>query len=130
MKIWHRAGNLWWIRKLLQKDRLRLQSERNVYKLIFSSKDELRRKFADCANSFSEDLSEISKKVTTLEGNLEQQLDITNSLISQMSLLKNHLTEAESLNRECDEANIEENEYVLLLLISLIYNLFDRRSRI
>lgn len=88
--------------------------KRAITASIRAIKDSLRKKFADAANQFAKHLTEISQAIASLSGDLEQQLDTTNQLIEQHEGLKQKLAEVDALNKDCEEANIEDNEYVFL----------------
>ena len=101
---------------------------------LYRTKDVLRKKYADAANKFAQDLSHISKAIASLDGDLDvrrvevrvgfreeyslfdwqQQLDTTNELISQLNNMHSTLKQIEELNVDCEKANIEDNERVFL----------------
>jgi hypothetical protein len=84
--------------------------KRSITASIRDIKDNLRKTYADAANQLAQDLTLISQAIASLSGELEQQLDTTNQLITQHDSLKHKLGEIEKLNKDCEEANIEDNE--------------------
>ena len=84
--------------------------KRSITASIRDIKDNLRKTYAEAANQLAQDLTLISQAIASLSGELEQQLDTTNQLITQHDSLKHKLGEIEKLNKDCEEANIEDNE--------------------
>ena len=91
--------------------------KRNLTSSLREIKDTLCRNYADSANRFVDQLSSISNAIISLEGTLEDQLNTTNQLIQELSLLKKDLNEIEKKSLELVAANIEDNEYVFLSMI-------------
>ncbi|TIB42517.1 hypothetical protein E3P86_00352 [Wallemia ichthyophaga] len=77
-------------------------------------KDLLRRSFAQVANSFERSLSRITVAIGELDGKLESQLTIVKELQAKMEPLAQQLHGGlYLLERDCLEANIEENDYTI-----------------
>jgi len=87
-------------------------------------KEKLRRSFADKANEFSLRLGTVTLEITTLEGELEDQLLHMQRVKAGLDPLNNDLLLLEKLEKECISANIEENDYTIYSFDDLAYE-FD-----
>jgi len=81
--------------------------------MIRQIKEELRKRFADLANACERDLQSISISLTKLDGSLESQLNHVRSLQSRLPEISESLAEIADAERECNEANVEENDYTV-----------------
>lgn len=84
--------------------------KRAITASIRSIKDTLRKSYADAANKFAQDLSNIANDVTGVEGTLESQLTSFHGFVAQLDILKKQLPLIIELNAQCEVANIEDNE--------------------
>jgi hypothetical protein len=102
-----------------------LQSEAARKRVITShirdAKDLLRQQFAKAANSFQDTLNAVSLSLSALEGELENQLSITQSLNAQTGPLKDQLAQLSVLDAQCIEASIEDNEYTIYSVEDLTF---------
>ena len=103
------------------------QAERDRSKVINNTirdiKNSLRRSFADKANDFALTLHTLSTSISGLEGEVEDQLSHTSRLSSSLPPLESYLTLIEQLDQQCQEANIEENDYTTYTYDELSYEL-------
>ncbi|QIW98352.1 hypothetical protein AMS68_003870 [Peltaster fructicola] len=105
---------------LMQAERERSQSINNNIRDI---KNNLRRTFADKANDFALALSTISMSVSALEGDVEEQRADTTQVAKHLAPLDQYLQVIEKLDQQCQEANIEENDYTTYTYEELVYEL-------
>ena len=84
--------------------------KRAITASIRDIKDALRKSYADAANKFAQDLSNIANDVTGVEGILEAQLTAFHGFVAQLEILKKQLPLIIELNSQCEAANIEDNE--------------------
>ena len=93
-------------------------------KLIFPSiKNALRRAFADKANDFALTLSTLSTALSGLEGDVDDQLDYVERLNDNLTPLDEYLSKISEIDRQCSEANIEENDFTTYTYDELSYEL-------
>jgi hypothetical protein len=90
---------------------------------IREAKDLLRKQFANQANSFQTELNSISLALSNLEGDLENQLAVSQSLIKQLDPLKSQLKNLSQLDNQLIEANIDDNEYTIYSVEDLGFEL-------
>lgn len=84
----------------------------------------LRQRFADTANDLAEKLSKLSLTIASLDGDLQDQLDIVKASERQLISLKEVvLVELKRLHDNCREANTEENDYTVYSFEDLEYEL-------
>lgn len=104
-----------------------MSAERNRSQIINSTirdiKNNLRRSFADKANDFALALKTISVSVSGLEGDVEDQLDHTSRISSNLPPLEQYLDIIAKLDTQCQEANIEENDFTTYTYDELAYEL-------
>ncbi|KAI9244436.1 hypothetical protein EDC94DRAFT_530880, partial [Helicostylum pulchrum] len=104
-----------------------LQKEANYYRRINSTiraiKEGLRKAYADEANDFQYRLDTISVKLVNLEGSLQSQLDLVQSLTKLFEPLQASLNIIQMLDSACIEANTEENDYTVHSLEDLSFGL-------
>ncbi|KAI8925778.1 calponin homology domain-containing protein [Entophlyctis helioformis] len=96
--------------------------KRSITHYIRESKDRLRKEYAQVANSFQEAINEISRQLASLQGDLEQQMDTTKSLIGRLEPVKRSLEQIQSLNDALVEANIDDNEYTIYTVEDLTFD--------
>ncbi|KAE8222967.1 hypothetical protein CF319_g3917 [Tilletia indica] len=99
------------------------QRSRAINAEIRHTKETLRITFAALANDFEAKVRDISTGIATLDGELEQQLDQVKQLQGTLAPLKASLAEVERKERECVEANVEENDHTVFTLDDLIFEL-------
>jgi hypothetical protein len=95
--------------------------KRAITNYIRDAKDNLRQQFANAANDFQQTLNSISLALSALEGDLENQLSITQGLFAKSEPLKNQLSQLADLDKQCAEANIEDNEYTIFSVEDLSF---------
>lgn len=111
-----------------------MQSERDRSQLINNTirdiKNNLRRSFADKANDFALALSTISMSISGLEGDVEDQLSHTQQISQHLPPLDQYLEVIAKLDKQCEQANIEENDYTTYTYEELVYELSLVRSSV
>lgn len=104
-----------------------MQAERERSKVINETirdiKNALRRSFADKANDFALALNTLSTSISGLEGEVEDQLTHTTRISESLPPLDQYLTLIERLDAQCEEANIEENDFTTYTFDELDYEL-------
>ena len=88
-----------------------------------SIKNGLRKSFADKANDFALALSTLSTSLSGLEGDVEDQLRLTQRLSGNLEPLDQYLDIIAGIDRQCEEANIEENDFTTYTYDELEYEL-------
>ncbi len=96
---------------------------RLINETIRDIKNALRRAFADKANDFALTLNTFSLTISGLDGDVEDQLLHVQRLKSNLPPLDAYLQGIESLDEECQRANIEENDYTTYTYDELRYEL-------
>lgn len=112
---------------LTQSERERSQVINNTIRDI---KNNLRRSFADKANDFALALSTISMSISGLEGDVEDQLEHTQQISQHLPPLDQYLEVIAKLDKQCEQANIEENDYTTYTYEELVYELSLVRSSV
>lgn len=112
---------------LMQSERERSQVINNTIRDI---KNNLRRSFADKANDFALALSTISMSISGLEGDVEDQLEHTQQISQHLPPLDQYLEVIAKLDKQCEQANIEENDYTTYTYEELVYELSLVRSSV
>ncbi|KAK9471047.1 calponin homology domain-containing protein [Dipodascopsis tothii] len=97
-----------------------IQSKR-INDAIRDIKLRLRRTFADTANDLSEKLSSLSLTVASLDGELHEQLDRVKNAEKHLETSRNLVDLLKKLEEDCNEANIEENDYTVFSYDDLNY---------
>ncbi|KAF1346676.1 alpha-actinin-2 [Delphinella strobiligena] len=104
-----------------------MQAERDRSKIISETirdiKNALRKSFADKANDFALALHTLSTSISGLEGEVEDQLSHTKRISESLAPLDQYLTLIERLDQQCQEANIEENDFTTYAYDELAYEL-------
>ena len=88
-----------------------------------SIKNELRKTFAQKANTFAETLSTLTLAIAGLSGDIPDQLSHVRRLYDNLPPLTAYLDSLSSLSEKCDEANIEENDFTTYTYDELAYEL-------
>ena len=94
-----------------------------INETIRDIKNSLRRNFADKANDLALAINTLSTSISGLEGEVEQQLRQTQGLSSQLQPLDEYLKVIVKLDEQCEEANIEENDFTTYTYDELEYEL-------
>ncbi|KAG8628392.1 hypothetical protein KVT40_004265 [Elsinoe batatas] len=94
-----------------------------INETIRDIKNALRRGFADKANDFALALHTLSTGISGLEGDVEDQLSHTTKISESLPPLDEYLKLIETLDRQCQEANIEENDFTTYTYDELSYEL-------
>lgn len=107
--------------------RVLLKSEGTQAKRISSKlgeiKEKLRKNYADTANEFALSLDTVSLRIGELDGELERQLVGITNISEQIKPLDDMLMELKTLDHDCIEANVEENDYTIYSYDELEYEL-------
>ena len=96
---------------------------RLINETIRDIKNSLRRTFADKANDFAMTLNTLSLAISGLEGDIEDQLSHAQRLSANLAPLQTYLTGIAHLDAQCQEANIEENDFTTYTYDELLYEL-------
>ncbi|KAI9661969.1 MAG: hypothetical protein M1831_002884 [Alyxoria varia] len=94
-----------------------------INETIRDIKNSLRRSFADTANDLALAINTLSTSISGLEGEVEQQLRQTQGLSSEIQPLDDYLKVIAKLDEQCEEANIEENDFTTYTYDELEYEL-------
>jgi Ca2+-binding EF-hand superfamily protein len=94
-----------------------------INETIRDIKNALRRSFADKANDFALTLNTLSLAISGLEGDVDDQLRHCQRLSSNLSPLDAYLEGIAFLDEQCQEANIEENDFTTYTYDELLYEL-------
>jgi len=90
---------------------------------FFSIKNALRKSFADKANDFALALNTMQLAISGLEGEVEDQLVHVRKLNESLSPMNQYLEKIAEIDRKCEEANIEENDFTTYTYDELSYEL-------
>ncbi|KAF2159816.1 hypothetical protein M409DRAFT_29628 [Zasmidium cellare ATCC 36951] len=112
---------------LMEAERTRSQVINNTIRDI---KNNLRRSFAHKANDFEMALKTISLSISGLEGDVEDQLEHTSQISRNLPPLDQYLEIIDGLDKQCQEANIEENDFTTYTYDELAYELSLVRSSV
>ena len=99
------------------------QRSKLINSTIRDIKNALRRSFADKANDFAMTLNALSLAISGLEGDVEDQLAQVQRLSSNLSPLEEYLEVIADLDVQCQEANVEENDFTSYTYDELLYEL-------
>ncbi|KAI9712880.1 MAG: hypothetical protein M1812_006749 [Candelaria pacifica] len=94
-----------------------------INETIRDIKNSLRRSFAEKANDFALTLNTLSLAISGLEGDVEDQLRHVQRLNSNLPPLDAFLDTIAALDQQCEEANIEENDFTTYTYDELEYEL-------
>lgn len=104
-----------------------MEAERERSKIINNTirdiKNHLRKTFADKANDFALALKTISMSISGLDGDVEDQQQHTSQISKNLPPLDQYLTIIQKLDHQCQEANIEENDFTTYSYDELAYEL-------
>ena len=101
-----------------------------INETIRDIKNNLRRSFADKANDFALTLKTLTLAISGLDGDLEDQMAHVQRLNDNLPPLEAFLETIAEADEQCNEANIEENDYTTFTLDELSYELGLVRSSI
>lgn len=87
----------------------------------FSIKNALRRSFADKANDFALTLNTMQLAISGLEGDVEDQMVHIRRLRDSLVPMHQYLEKIEEVDKKCEEANIEENDFTTYTYDELCY---------
>ncbi|KAK2628575.1 hypothetical protein QTJ16_001678 [Diplocarpon rosae] len=94
-----------------------------INETIRDIKNALRKSFADKANDFAHALNTMQLAISGLEGDVEDQLTHVRRLNESLSPMNQYLEKIEEVDRKCEEANIEENDFTTYTYDELCYEL-------
>ena len=94
-----------------------------INEAIRDIKNALRKSFADKANDFALALHTLTTALSGLEGEVDDQLAHVRKLNSNLPPLDQYLETIAELDEQCEEANIEENDYTTYSYDELSYEL-------
>ncbi|CZT06072.1 related to alpha-actinin [Rhynchosporium graminicola] len=94
-----------------------------INETIRDIKNALRKSFADKANDFALALNTMQLAISGLEGDVEDQLTHVRRLNENLSPMNQYLEKIEAVDRKCEEANIEENDFTTYTYDELCYEL-------
>jgi Ca2+-binding EF-hand superfamily protein len=104
-----------------------MEAERERSKVINNTirdiKNNLRKTFADKANDFALALKTISMSISGLDGDVEDQQQHTSQISKNLPPLDQYLGIIQKLDQQCQEANIEENDFTTYTYDELAYEL-------
>ncbi|EIW80884.1 actinin-like protein [Coniophora puteana RWD-64-598 SS2] len=86
-------------------------------------KESLRKEFADVANDFYQRLQTISIELAGVEGPLELQQQQIQKIQTRLPALSAALEHVVDVQRQCDAANVDENDYTIFTADDLEYEL-------
>lgn len=112
---------------LMEAERTRSQVINNTIRDI---KNNLRRSFADKANDFALALKTMTLSISGLEGDVEDQRAHTHQIAQSLAPLDQYLDLIAKLDEQCQEANIEENDFTTHTYDELAYELSLVRSSV
>jgi len=101
-----------------------------INETIRDIKNALRKSFADKANDFALALNTLSTSISGLEGEIEDQFEHTKRISENLEPLESFLKIIASLDDQCVEANIEENDFTTYTYDELEYELGLVRSSV
>lgn len=91
--------------------------------LRHSIKNALRKSFADKANDFALALNTMQLAISGLDGDIEDQLLHVRKLSDNLPPLDSYLDTIAAVDAQCEEANIEENDFTTYSYDELAYEL-------
>ncbi|KAH8598182.1 calponin homology domain-containing protein [Bisporella sp. PMI_857] len=94
-----------------------------INETIRDIKNALRKAFADKANDFALALNTMQLAISGLEGEPEDQLIHVRKLNDNLLPMDQYLGKIEEIDRKCEEANIEENDFTTYTYDELSYEL-------
>ncbi|KAI9646995.1 alpha-actinin [Ciborinia camelliae] len=94
-----------------------------INETIRDIKNALRKSFADKANDFATTLNTMQLAISGLEGDVEDQLVHVRRLHDNLPPLNQFLDQIEAIDKKCEEANIEENDFTTYTYDELCYEM-------
>lgn len=101
-----------------------------INETIRDIKNALRRAFADKANDLALTINTLSTSISGLDGDVEEQLKMTQRLSSHLQPLDEYVQVIAKLDTQCTEANIEENDFTTYTYDELEYELYLVKSAV
>ncbi|KAJ1675292.1 alpha-actinin, partial [Spiromyces aspiralis] len=86
-------------------------------------KTQLQRKYADEANALHASILAISNELASINGDLDEQLQVINQLSYRVRALEDSLRKLDQLDKECHDANIDENDYTIYSKEDLLFDM-------
>ena len=108
----------WTILMRSEHDRSRLINE-----TIRDIKTSLKHAYADKANDLALTINTLSTNISSLEGDVEEQLKMVQRLSRHLEPLDEYIQVISKLDTQCEEANIEENDFTTYTYDELEYEL-------
>lgn len=104
---------------------MRSEQERSrvINGTIRDIKNALKRAYADSANDLALTINTLSTSISSLEGDVEKQLKMTQRLSQDLEPLDGFIQQISKLDTQCEEANIEENDFTTYTYDELEYEL-------
>ena len=104
---------------------MRAEQERSrlINETIRDIKNALKRAYADSANDLALTINTLSTGISSLEGDVEKQLQLTKQLSKDLEPLDGYIQQIGKLDAQCEEANIEENDFTTYTFDELEYEL-------
>ncbi|KAJ2780851.1 alpha-actinin [Coemansia javaensis] len=99
-----------------------IRHRKEINKYIRQSRDSLQRRYGAEANAIHAALAAIAHALSALCGELDDQLATVNGLIARARPLAAALHRLADLERQCDEANIDEHDYTVFSASDLEYD--------
>ncbi|RKF74127.1 Alpha-actinin-like protein 1 [Golovinomyces cichoracearum] len=100
-----------------------MEKAQEINEKIRDIKNALRRSFADKANDFALTLNTMQLAISGLEGDVEDQILHIRRLKDNLAPMHQYLEKIEELDKKCEEANIEENDFTTYTYDELCYEL-------
>ncbi|ORY97402.1 calponin homology domain-containing protein [Syncephalastrum racemosum] len=104
-----------------------LQDEATYHRRINSKirdiKENLRKAYAKAANDLQRQLDATSTELSSLDGDLDHQLNRVRDLLKKVKPFQSMLKQVENLDRDCLDANTEENDYTVYSVEDLTFEL-------
>ncbi|KAI9286306.1 calponin homology domain-containing protein [Umbelopsis sp. AD052] len=104
-----------------------LGSEANYHRSINGKireiKENLRKSYANAANDFQKQLNALALELAKLDGDLDIQLNTVQKITGKLQPLQSSLQKIDDLDRQCEEANTEENDYTIYSVEDLSFEL-------
>ncbi|PSS18800.1 hypothetical protein M430DRAFT_140393 [Amorphotheca resinae ATCC 22711] len=94
-----------------------------INETIRNIKIALQKTFADKANDFALALNTMQLAISGLEGDVEDQLTHVRRLNDSLAPMNQYLEKIAEMDRKCEEANIEENDFTTYTYDELSYEL-------
>ncbi|KAJ1667746.1 alpha-actinin [Coemansia sp. RSA 1646] len=99
-----------------------VKHRKTINQYIRESRDVLQRQYGSEANGIQGVLNSISNSLAMLGGELDDQLATVNGLINKARPLEGSLQRLGDLEKQCEEANIDEHDYTVYSVSDLEYD--------